>query len=277
MEQICAANTNLASGALMATRRECNFSSDNLSPSISSCERREFASEIKFLVSLAIADQIRDWARGRLAPDPHAGGATGDEYRITSLYFDTEAADVFHRRGSFGRSKYRVRRYGESGSVFLERKLKTRGLLAKRRSILSLDELDALAADRPAREWTGFWFHRRLLARGLSPVCQVSYDRTARVAMSANGPIRLTLDQNLQAIPVEGPRFCGETGPNLLDRQVVLELKFRREAPALFRSLVGEFALDQQPFSKYRLAAACLGLVAQPVSSTQDCGIQAYA
>src|SRR5437867_9514568 len=29
-------------------------------------ENREFASEIKFLVSPALADQIRDWARGRL-------------------------------------------------------------------------------------------------------------------------------------------------------------------------------------------------------------------
>jgi hypothetical protein len=36
---------------------------------------------------------------------------------------------VFHRRGSFGRSKYRIRRYGEAQVGFLERKLKTRGLL----------------------------------------------------------------------------------------------------------------------------------------------------
>jgi hypothetical protein len=248
-----------------------------MSPSIISCERREFASEIKFMITPAIADQIRDWARGRLAPDPHAGGATGDEYRISSLYFDNGAGDVFHRRGSFGRSKYRVRRYGESGSVFLERKLKTRGLLAKRRSVLSLEELGALAGDRPVRDWSGFWFHRRLLARGLSPVCQVSYNRIARVAMSANGPIRLTLDHDLRALPVEGPRFCGETGLGLLERCVVLELKFRREAPTIFKSLVEEFALDPQRFSKYRLAAASLGLVAQSVSSMQDREIQAYA
>jgi len=241
-----------------------------MSPSIDSCERREFASEIKFLISPLIARQVRDWARGRLAPDPNAGGTTGDAYRITSLYFDTEAADVFHRRGSFGRSKYRVRRYGASGSAFLERKLKTRGLLAKRRSSLRLEELEGLAYDHPQRGWAGFWFHRRLVARRLSPVCQISYDRTARVAMSANGPIRLTLDQNLRAMPIEGPRFCDESGPCLLVERVVLELKFRREAPAVFKSLIGEFDLDAQSFSKYRLAAATLGLVAQPVSPIQD-------
>jgi hypothetical protein len=162
-----------------------------MSPSINSCERREFASEIKFLISPAIANQIRDWARGRLTPDPHAGGATGDVYRITSLYFDTDAADVFHRRGSFGRSKYRVRRYRESGLVFLERKLKTRGLLAKRRSTLSLEDLDSLAGETLRRGRAGFWFHRRLVTRRLSPVCQVSYElcpSRARVFVMKPGP-----------------------------------------------------------------------------------------
>jgi len=80
-----------------------------MSPSTDLRENREFASEIKFLVSPALADQIRDWARGRLAPDPNAAGESGDAYPVRSLYLDTERFDVFHRKGSFGRSKYRVR------------------------------------------------------------------------------------------------------------------------------------------------------------------------
>jgi hypothetical protein len=48
-----------------------------MSPSIDVRENREFASEIKFLVSPALAEQIRDWARARLAPDPNAGGPGG--------------------------------------------------------------------------------------------------------------------------------------------------------------------------------------------------------
>src|SRR5207245_1606398 len=91
----------------------------------------------------------------------------GDAYPVTSLYLDTERFDVFHRKGSFGRSKYRVRRYGQSEIAFLERKLKTRGLLTKRRSIVKPDELEHLASDDPERGWAGYWFHRRLLARGL--------------------------------------------------------------------------------------------------------------
>lgn len=235
-----------------------------MSPSTDTRENREFASELKFLVSHAVAEQIRGWARGRLLPDPNAGGPTGDAYRITSLYFDTANRDVYHRRGSFGRSKYRIRRYGRGDTVFLERKLRTRGLLAKRRSIVELDELARLEVHTLERGWPGFWFHRRLLARKLEPVCQIAYDRTARVAMTPNGPIRLTLDHSLRALPAEGLGFSDEEGALLMPWKVIVELKFRRETPKLFKYLIQEFALNAQAFSKYRLAAARLGLVHEP-------------
>src|SRR5688572_2760812 len=113
------------------TKKNCRksakrtFTSTNrMSPSTDTRENREFASETKFLVTPAVAEQIRDWARARLAPDPNASGESNDAYdayQITSLYFDTENFDVFHRKGSFGRSKYRIRRYGESEIAFLER------------------------------------------------------------------------------------------------------------------------------------------------------------
>ena len=239
-----------------------------MSPSTDHRENREFASEIKFLVSPVLADQIRRWARGRLAPDPNAAGESGDAYPITSLYFDTRQFDVFHRKGSFGRSKFRVRRYGQSQVMFLERKLKTRGLLSKRRSIVAPDELERLTNARPEPGWAGHWFHRRLLARSLEPRCQISYHRTARVAMTRYGPIRLTLDADLRAVPVSGLGFCEQDGVSLLEDQHILELKFRCEMPVLFKYLVEEFALNPQPISKYRLAAATLGLV--PAASTAD-------
>lgn len=248
-----------------------------MSPSTDSRENREFASEIKFLISRARADQIRSWARARLSADPHAGGAAGDGYQITSLYFDTSQFDVFHRRGSFGRSKYRIRRYGDGEIAFLERKLKTRGLLTKRRSIVPLNELEQLAGDEVERDWPGHWFHRRLLARGLNPVCQISYQRTARVAMTQYGPIRLTLDDNLRAVPTTDWHFNEAEGQLILKDQVILEMKFRYAMPALFKYLVEEFALTPKPFSKYRLAAARLGLVGKPVLDPQENLLPEYA
>lgn len=248
-----------------------------MSPSTDSRENREFASEIKFLISPERAEQIRSWARAGLSPDPHAGGESGDGYLITSLYFDTADFAVFHRQGSFGRSKYRIRRYGQSEIAFLERKLKTRGLLTKRRSIVKLEELERLSGDDAERDWPGYWFHRRLAARELKPVCQISYRRTARVAMTQYGPIRLTLDENLRALRAEDLKFSDRGGTLILTDRIILELKFRYAMPAPFKYLVEEFALTPKPFSKYRLAASALELVNEPALETEPNLIPQYA
>lgn len=241
-----------------------------MSPSTDLRENREFAAEIKFMVTPAVAEQIRDWARGRLLSDPNASDETGDGYAITSLYFDTEQFDVFRRNGSFGRSKYRIRRYGRSELVFLERKLKTRGLLTKRRSVIKVAELSRLAGAIPEAGWPGFWFHRRFLARRMAPACQISYHRTARVAMTRHGPIRLTLDENLCATPAGKLSFSEKEGRLLSPDRVILELKFRYEMPFLFKLLAEEFALNPQPVSKYRLAVTALGLM--PAGSSRTSG-----
>ena len=76
---------------------------------------------------------------------------------------------MFHRRGSFGRAKYRIRRYGDSPMIFLERKLRQPGVLIKRRTQAPLDVLEH---DRDAcewRHWPGSWFDRRVAARRLEP------------------------------------------------------------------------------------------------------------
>ena len=241
----------------------------NMSPSTDTRENREFAAETKFLVAPPLARQIRDWARARLAPDPYVSGEandTYDAYQITSLYFDTEQFDVFHRRGSFGRSKYRIRRYGASEVAFLERKLKTRGLLTKRRSAVELEALERLVDPEAEGGWAGHWFHQRLLARRLRSICEITYRRTARVSMTAYGPIRLTLDENIRALPAPGLVFNGvKNGKRLSENQVVLELKYRFRMPVLFKLLVEEFALNPQPVSKYRLAAVALGYVPEPI------------
>jgi hypothetical protein len=260
-------------------------------------ETRPFASEVKFLVDDVVGAKIREWARVHMDPDPHGTGAFGDEYHTTSLYFDTEAWDVFHRRGSFGRSKYRVRRYGDASSVFLERKLRQPGILVKRRTIVALDTLERLGAE-PDRDWPGDWFHRRLLLRRIKPVCLVSYSRMARTAATGDGPARLTLDDDVRVLdsarlepgsPARGLCALGwepgsparvlcalgwkpdplkhDAGLPVLERQVILELKYRHHLPAIFKRLVEQFALAPQRASKYRLGIAALA-AGGPLAST---------
>ncbi len=235
-----------------------------MSPSTDQRENREFAAELKFLATPEVAEKIRLWARSHLRADPHADGEHHDQYTITSLYFDTEDLDVYWRKGSYGRSKFRIRRYGVGEKVFLERKLKTRGLVTKRRSLVPIEDLSRLEAELE-RGWLGYWYHQRLLLRRLSTVCQISYHRTARVLMTEFGPIRLTLDEGVRTVPVSGVAYQPDAdGAIVQPGKVILELKYRQQLPVLFKQLTEEFALKPEPVSKYRLAIAALGLVRKP-------------
>ncbi len=237
----------------------------SLSPSLDVRESREFASEVKFQVPEDVAQQILQWSGTRFSPDPNAAddGQIG-AYQITSLYFDTEAFDVYHRRGSFGRSKYRIRRYGPSTTVFLERKLKTRGMVSKRRVSVDTGELGRLHEGEADADWTGFWYHQRLLARQLRPICQIGYQRVAKVTMTQFGAIRLTFDRAIRTVPLSSVAFNDQAPGTLLSEDsVIVEFKFRMDMPLLFKELVEKFALTPKRISKYRLAVVALGLVGE--------------
>src|SRR6185503_941072 len=140
---------------------------------MSAANSNGYTAEIKFLVNEATGLQIREWARERTDADPHGTGPYGDEYRVSTLYLDTAARDVFHRRGSYGRSKFRVRRYGDEPRVFLERKLRTGSRLAKRRTDIPIETLHLLKTLDTGGNDTK-WFRRRVSIRQLAPVCRVS-------------------------------------------------------------------------------------------------------
>jgi len=233
---------------------------------------RAFSSETKFLVPAESGEPLRQWARRHLGADPHGHGPHSDEYLTTTLYFDTPDFDVFHRRASYGRSKYRIRRYDGSPDVFLERKLRRPGMLTKRRTPVPLQALSHLDAD-PA-SWSGRWFHRRLMLRKLRPVCEISYHRVARGIDTPSGPVRLTLDEQLAAYRIERPVF-GEVadGRPFVEGQMILELKYRGPAPPVFKQLVEEFGLVPAAVSKYRLGMAALEAVELPVAASVPVGV----
>jgi hypothetical protein len=216
-----------------------------------------FTSELKFVITAETASAVREWARSELKADPNASGISGDGYNTTSIYFDTENFDLFFRRGSHARAKYRIRAYS-TGAVFLERKMKAGSTVYKRRSDVTLDELARIAD--PRIDWTGRWFARRLHKRGLKPVCQIGYSRTARVGLSSDGPLRLTIDQDLAAVAVDRIAFTEREGITVLPDQAILELKYRGTLPDLFDRLVEEFQLKPRTLSKYRLCVRTLGL-----------------
>lgn len=236
------------------------------SPARSTHDHRESASELKFLLPAERADAIVEWARASLPPDAHGGGPFGDTYQTRTLYFDTAEFDVFRRQGSYGRAKYRIRRYGASDVAFLERKMRTRRLLSKRRSIVPIDDLSELAPDGAAETaerstpWAGRWFARRLSTRELRPVCEIRYERIARVLATPYGLARFTVDQNIGAVPTDAARFRDAPGIAVAPDHVIVELKFRFVMPGAFKAAVEQFAIEPGRLSKYRLAITALGL-----------------
>lgn len=216
--------------------------------------------ELKFLIDEGRAADIMAWAREHLEPDPHADSKLGDGYHVNSLYLDTPHFDVYHRADSFRQRKYRLRRYGSEGLVWCELKRKRMGLVRKRRVVVDESDLALRLTSMNEAVWEGDWFRSQLSVQCLRPVCQVTYQRFARMKATDEGPVRLTIDSRLTArlahewqVPSNPLDEVSQSNviPLLGDRRI-LELKFRAALPLMFRRLVEEQQLQVTSFSKYR-------------------------
>jgi hypothetical protein len=233
-----------------------------LSPSLWK-NREEPAFELKFQLFLEQARAVAHWAAEHLQLDPHADPELDNSYHVHGLYFDTPALDVFQRSPGYKKRKYRLRRYGDNPAIFLEQKRKSAGKVAKRRVEVAHAELERLRAAPIEIDWTGHWFHRRIARRLLQPTCLISYERQAFFACNGEGPLRLTLDRNVRSRPAEAWNVEPVLdGPVILPDQVLLELKYRKHLPALFKGLMHDFSLVPSSLSKYRLAIHATGRAA---------------
>lgn len=229
------------------------------SPSlIARARARGPAYELKFLVGEGDTPRLVSWFRDEagMGPDPCAeqDANVPGSYTTTTLYLDTPGADVFRRSPGYRTQKFRVRRYGASSALFLERKRKENDRVSKRRTAIPEDELAILAAASSRVEWGGHWFQRMIHTRRLVPAACLAYRRTALVGHGPEGPVRVTMDRAIRGCPAEGweVRTPGPTR-DLLPGQVVLELKFTGALPVACKRAMDQFRLTPTGVSKYRL------------------------
>lgn len=224
------------------------------------------AYELKFRLTPAEAAFVEAWARKHLKPDHHGAGGS---YRVASVYCDTPALDVFRRSAGFKKRKYRVRRYGDSPDLFLERKTKVGDQVRKKRVTIGTHETDRLSAALVEAEWSGAWFHARIQKRNLGPVCLVSYQRTAFFGMAGDAPIRLTLDHNVAGEPTRGwhVRPTGGGVP-IVDGDFLCELKYHVHMPTLFQDLLPHLPAQPARVSKYRRCVELCGLAERIVAAS---------
>jgi hypothetical protein len=233
-----------------------------VSPALSEKAIEHPAFEVKFLLSESDAREVERLLQPRMLLDPYADPTLDNAYRITSVYYDTEAFDVYHRGDGFRSRKYRLRRYGVSPTVFLERKSKRDQQVKKLRTAIPLDGLTSLQTTN-GDDWPGAWFVRQVMSRNLQPVCRVSYQRVAYAAASPDGPIRLTFDREARGTSATGPApDMVLDGSPLLDGEVIVEFKFLGGMPVLFKDVIERLKLTPRSGSKYRRCVDAVGLIA---------------
>jgi hypothetical protein len=219
------------------------MSSQRLSPSLIGGTSHE----TKFMVPERDAVRLLALARAALVADEHADPRTG-LYPVTTLYLDTPDRAVFGGIEPHASRKYRIRRYGSSAVLHLERKMKRRSRVRKIRWTVAEFRLDAAKGD------PSYWFARRVRLNSLEPAAVLTYSRAAFFGASGGHIFRLTLDQDLRiAAPADGWRvIMPEASLTFAPDHRILEVKHSGALPALVRDWIGELRLEPQAFSKYR-------------------------
>ncbi len=220
------------------------------------------AFEVKFLVPEAVAVSIEAWGQRHLDVDPYADPERANSYQTTTVYLDTEQFDIMHQAPGFRGRKLRVRRYGSEETISVERKVRHKDRVRKRRTRVPVTDLGRLGNDEIAPDWPGEWFHTRVLRKKFRPVCCITYDRTAFIKPTDEGTLRLTLDRNIRGAAISHwvPSPVVD-GAQILAGQVICELKFRDAMPSLFKQLIAEMQLTPGSVSKYRGMMKALGFL----------------
>ncbi|MCU0711204.1 MAG: polyphosphate polymerase domain-containing protein [Pirellula sp.] len=231
--------------------------------------------ELKFTITPNLATEIQDWALEHMGPDPFLAGREEDSYQVTSLYLDTPQFGIFHRQPESENRKYRVRRYGDSSTVWLEVKRKRGDLVRKKRTWIDESDVPRLAESGILNEDqesanSDHWFRARINRYELQPCTWIEYRRFARVHESTSLGARLTIDRDIRCLTARGwsvPHGLGAAASSITPH-CQLELKFCNALPMLFKSLMNKFSLARSVLSKYRTSVnVCYLIVPKSAAS----------
>ena len=225
---------------------------------------KNYRHEYKYLISRASAELLRRRLPHFMKRDSHAG-PTG-QYTIRSLYFDDLKFEAFYEKvsGIDNRTKYRIRCYNYSDTLFkLEKKEKKGHLTRKTAQTVTLADVYNLqeTPEKVCPDHTkGLVEELRLLSicKGTKAMVLVDYDRTPFVCPSGN--TRITLDENLRTLPYHKNIFTSSHAmtPALDPDQVILEVKFDDYLPGYLSDVLADIPKAPMAISKFAL---CLNLI----------------
>ncbi len=231
------------------------------SPSLLAGDASTGATELKFRCTPEQALALEEYFRPIVTLDPHANQSESGRYQVSTLYTDTPEFSVFHREQDDKYFKFRIRRYGDSSEIFLEKKCKRSGRVSKYRINSTLTQMADLAT-ADSESSASNWFKEEIHAGNFRPVCELNYLRRPFFAIMEEQPVRLTFDFNLRtrANSHWGFEDHHRVWLPLFEGQVICEMKFTGTLPAQMKSAIEKFQLLPGNCSKYRNAITALGL-----------------
>ena len=209
--------------------------------------------ELKYVLDGETCAALSAELKGRLLPDQYG------QYTISSIYYDTEDYQLIRTslEKPVYKEKFRLRSYGVPGPedpVFLELKKKYKGVIYKRRTVLSLAEANQylLHGKQPAEQTQILreidWTVQRY---SLQPKVLLAYDRKAFYDES-QPELRVTFDRNIRWRRTALDLSAGDQGQLLLESGVVLmEIKIPGAMPLWLSHMLATFAIFPTSFSKY--------------------------
>lgn len=184
-------------------------------------------------------------------------------YTIANIYYDTDEDYLIRKSLSkpLYKEKLRLRSYGvpdKSSKVFLEIKKKYKGLVNKRRTVLSLDEAYSFvqSGQSPtAKDYMNLQvvgeIEYFLKMYSLKPKVYLAYDRIAYFE-KGNPDLRISFDTNIRSRRYNVRLEDGDKGKNLLDDGLYLmEIKTSRAKPLWLVHMLTELNIRRSSFSKY--------------------------
>jgi len=163
----------------------------------------------------------------------------------TTLYYDTPSLDMYisHHNGCLGRQKVRVRKYVDSGLMFLEVKNKNNHCRTRKKRIV-INEFDINGDEKHKFLNDLCWYDidtlRPALRNWFSRITLVNKNKTERV----------TIDTGL--------RFHNYVSgvDKSLDEAVIIELKRDGNVPSPLLSMLRDLRIFPHGFSKYCMGTA---------------------
>jgi hypothetical protein len=223
--------------------------------------------ELKYIVSPAIARQVRNFVRSYLEADEHAEGKPNFSYAIHSLYLDSERLSFFWHTvsGNKNRFKLRLRFYDDApdSPVFFEIKRREGDVIRKQRAAVRRDAVAGLLVGQLPHAGDLFRadakseanlreFCRLMQPFNARPTARVSYWREAWVSPD-NDDLRITLDREIRCWPQHTDELSGAVLPGafIFGQTPVVEIKFTCRFPDWVREMVCAFGMTRVSAAKY--------------------------